>query len=104
MIQVNTKGILSVVAQCVPGYYSRTGQLLSVLAKGSIPQNQTAQIFSALRYIIAAVPEWNQKDTYNLYLSNTLAMENVKTTQMLDLYEDESPVYHPDTGRCDGGR
>lgn len=43
--------------------------------------------------------EWNQNDTYNLYLSDTrgiyftLAMENVKTTrgiggnQMLDLYE-----------------
>ncbi|XP_042166589.1 VPS10 domain-containing receptor SorCS1-like [Oncorhynchus tshawytscha] len=40
-----------------------------------------------IRYIIAAVPEWNQKDTYNLYLSDTLAMENVKTNQMLDLYE-----------------
>lgn len=43
--------------------------------------------------------EWNQNDTYNLYLSDTrgiyftLAMENLKTTrgiggnQMLDLYE-----------------
>jgi hypothetical protein len=40
-----------------------------------------------IRYIIAAVPEWNQKDPHNLYLSDTLAMENVKTTQMLDLYE-----------------
>ncbi|XP_071246717.1 uncharacterized protein [Salvelinus alpinus] len=46
-----------------------------------------------IRSIIAAVQEWNQNDTYNLYLSDTLAMENVKTTQMLDLYEDES-VYH----------
>ena len=49
--------------------------------------------------VFAAVQEWNQNDTYNLYLSDTrgilftLAMENVKTTrglagnQMLDLYE-----------------
>ncbi|CAB1344630.1 unnamed protein product, partial [Coregonus sp. 'balchen'] len=48
--------------------------------------------------VFAAVQEWNQNDTYNLYLSDTrgilftLAMENVKTTrglggnQMLDLY------------------
>ncbi|XP_055762568.1 VPS10 domain-containing receptor SorCS3-like [Salvelinus fontinalis] len=40
-----------------------------------------------IRSIIAAVQEWNQNDTYNLHLSDTLAMENVKTTQMLDLYE-----------------
>uniref|UniRef100_A0A6Q2XC01 PKD domain-containing protein n=1 Tax=Esox lucius TaxID=8010 RepID=A0A6Q2XC01_ESOLU len=49
--------------------------------------------------VFAAVQEWNQNDTYNLYLSDTrgifftLALENVKTTrglggnQMLDLYE-----------------
>lgn len=57
-----------------------------------------------IRYIIAAVPEWNQKDTYNLYLSDTLAMENVKTTQMLDLYEvsvhsvDDAYHRHQQTG------
>ncbi|XP_017289385.1 VPS10 domain-containing receptor SorCS3 [Kryptolebias marmoratus] len=51
------------------------------------------------KQVFAAVQEWNQNDTYNLYLSDTrgiyftLAMENVKTTrgiggnQMLDLYE-----------------
>ncbi|KAF6714347.1 VPS10 domain-containing receptor SorCS3, partial [Oryzias melastigma] len=51
------------------------------------------------KYSLPKVQEWNQNDTYNLYLSDTrgifftLAMENVKTTrgiggnQMLDLYE-----------------
>ncbi|XP_061628113.1 VPS10 domain-containing receptor SorCS3 [Phyllopteryx taeniolatus] len=51
------------------------------------------------KQVFAAVQEWNQNDTYNLYLSDTrgiyftLSMENVKTTkgiggnQMLDLYE-----------------
>ncbi|XP_049577475.1 VPS10 domain-containing receptor SorCS3 isoform X1 [Syngnathus scovelli] len=51
------------------------------------------------KQVFAAVQEWNQNDTYNLYLSDTrgiyftLAMENVKTTkgiggnQMLDLYQ-----------------
>ncbi|KAI5090031.1 VPS10 domain-containing receptor SorCS3 [Silurus meridionalis] len=49
--------------------------------------------------VFAAVQEWNQNDTYNLYISDpngvyfTLALENVKTTRglggnsMIDLYE-----------------
>ncbi|KAF3851935.1 hypothetical protein F7725_005290 [Dissostichus mawsoni] len=55
------------------------------------------------KQVFAAVQEWNQNDTYNLYLSDTrgiyftLALENVKTTrgiggnQMLDLYEARQP-------------
>lgn len=49
--------------------------------------------------VFAAVQEWNQNDTYNLYISDphgvyfTLALENVKTIRglggnsMIDLYE-----------------
>lgn len=49
--------------------------------------------------VFAAVQEWNQNDTYNLYISDTqgvhftLALENVKTSKgvegniMVDLYE-----------------
>jgi len=49
--------------------------------------------------VFAAVREWNQNDTYNLYISDTrgvyftLALENVKSSQglegnvMIDLYE-----------------
>uniref|UniRef100_A0A8B9L9C8 Sortilin related VPS10 domain containing receptor 3 n=1 Tax=Astyanax mexicanus TaxID=7994 RepID=A0A8B9L9C8_ASTMX len=49
--------------------------------------------------VFAAVQEWNQNDTYNLYISDprglyfTLALENIKTTRglggnnMIDLYE-----------------
>lgn len=49
--------------------------------------------------VFAAVQEWNQNDTYNLYISDTrgvyftLALENVKSSQgldgnvMIDLYE-----------------
>ncbi|KAL8187367.1 UNVERIFIED_CONTAM: VPS10 domain-containing receptor SorCS1 [Gekko kuhli] len=51
--------------------------------------------------VFAAVQEWNQNDTYNLYISDTrgiyftLALENVKSSQdlegnvMIDLYEIE---------------
>lgn len=53
--------------------------------------------------VFAAVQEWNQNDTYNLYISDlhgvyfTLALENVKTTRglggnsMIDLYEVGAP-------------
>ena len=49
--------------------------------------------------VLAAVQEWNQNDTYNLYISDTrgiyftLALENVKSSRdpegnvMIDLYE-----------------
>lgn len=49
--------------------------------------------------VFAAVQEWNQNDTYNLYISDTrgiyftLALENLKTTRglegniMIDFYE-----------------
>lgn len=49
--------------------------------------------------VLAAVQEWNQNDTYNLYISDTrgvyftLALENVQSSRgpegnvMIDLYE-----------------
>lgn len=49
--------------------------------------------------VFSAVQEWNQNDTYNLYISDTrgvyftLALENVRTSRglggnsMIDLYE-----------------
>lgn len=55
--------------------------------------------------VFAAVQEWNQNDTYNLYISDphgvyfTLALENVKTTRgpgdnsMIDLYEVGTGLY-----------
>uniref|UniRef100_A0A8C8K9T6 PKD domain-containing protein n=1 Tax=Oncorhynchus tshawytscha TaxID=74940 RepID=A0A8C8K9T6_ONCTS len=72
----------------------------SNLSNPSILCHQDLHIVSTDEHqVFAAVQEWNQNDTYNLYLSDTqgilftLAMENVKTTrglggnQMLDLYE-----------------
>uniref|UniRef100_A0A8C8K315 VPS10 domain-containing protein n=1 Tax=Oncorhynchus tshawytscha TaxID=74940 RepID=A0A8C8K315_ONCTS len=65
----------------------------------STPQRDLHIVSTDEHQVFAAVQEWNQNDTYNLYLSDTqgilftLAMENVKTTrglggnQMLDLYE-----------------
>lgn len=57
--------------------------------------------------VFAAVQEWNQNDTYNLYISDTrgiyftLALENVKSSQglegnvMIDLYEVCHDSKHP---------
>lgn len=59
--------------------------------------------------VFAAVQEWNQNDTYNLYISDTrgiyftLALENVKSSRdlegnvMIDLYEvcDTGKYFHP---------
>lgn len=56
-------------------------------------------ISTAENQVFAAVQEWNQNDTYNLYVSDTrgvyftLALENVKSNRglegnvMIDLYE-----------------
>ncbi|CDQ64436.1 unnamed protein product [Oncorhynchus mykiss] len=92
-IQVTTAGQASYYVS-----YQRDPFLKIKLPKYSLPKD--LHIVSTDEHqVFAAVQEWNQNDTYNLYLSDTqgilftLAMENVKTTrglggnQMLDLYE-----------------
>ncbi|KAL1005910.1 hypothetical protein UPYG_G00065460 [Umbra pygmaea] len=92
-IQVTTAGRASYYVS-----YKREPFLKIKLPKYSLPKD--LHIVSTDEHqVFAAVQEWNQNDTYNLYLSDTrgifftLAMENVKTTrglggnQMLDLYE-----------------
>lgn len=65
---------------------------LSFLQDMHIVSTDQSQVFTA-------VQEWNQNDTYNLYISDlrgtyfTLALENVRTSRglggnsMIDLYE-----------------
>uniref|UniRef100_A0A8C8K8L1 PKD domain-containing protein n=1 Tax=Oncorhynchus tshawytscha TaxID=74940 RepID=A0A8C8K8L1_ONCTS len=92
-IQVTTAGQASYYVS-----YQRDPFIKIKLPKYSLPKD--LHIVSTDEHqVFAAVQEWNQNDTYNLYLSDTqgilftLAMENVKTTrglggnQMLDLYE-----------------
>ncbi|XP_055363820.1 VPS10 domain-containing receptor SorCS3 isoform X5 [Betta splendens] len=78
--------------------YRRESFIQIKLPKYSLPKDLHI-VSTDGKQVFAAVQEWNQNDTYNLYLSDTggiyftLAMENVKTTrgitgnQMLDLYE-----------------
>uniref|UniRef100_A0A4W6CS00 Sortilin related VPS10 domain containing receptor 3 n=1 Tax=Lates calcarifer TaxID=8187 RepID=A0A4W6CS00_LATCA len=78
--------------------YKRDSFIQIKLPKYSLPKDLHI-VSTDEKQVFAAVQEWNQNDTYNLYLSDTkgiyftLAMENVKTTrgiggnQMLDLYE-----------------
>ncbi|KAG7267824.1 hypothetical protein CRUP_017368, partial [Coryphaenoides rupestris] len=78
--------------------YKRDTFIQIKLPKYSLPKDLHI-VSTDEKQVFAAVQEWNQNDTYNLYLSDsrgiyfTLAMENVKTTrgiegnQMLDLYE-----------------
>uniref|UniRef100_A0A8C4HCM6 PKD domain-containing protein n=1 Tax=Dicentrarchus labrax TaxID=13489 RepID=A0A8C4HCM6_DICLA len=78
--------------------YKRDSFIQTKLPKYSLPKDLHI-VSTDEKQVFAAVQEWNQNDTYNLYLSDTrgiyftLAMENVKTTrgiggnQMLDLYE-----------------
>ncbi|KAM3622591.1 uncharacterized protein V6R79_000720 [Siganus canaliculatus] len=78
--------------------YKREAFIQTKLPKYSLPKDLHI-VSTDEKQVFAAVQEWNQNDTYNLYLSDTrgvyftLAMENVKTTrgiggnQMLDLYE-----------------
>ncbi|XP_033987441.1 VPS10 domain-containing receptor SorCS3 [Trematomus bernacchii] len=78
--------------------YNRDLFIQIKLPKYSLPKDLHI-VSSDEKQVFAAVQEWNQNDTYNLYLSDTrgiyftLALENVKTTrgiggnQMLDLYE-----------------
>ncbi|XP_034043251.1 VPS10 domain-containing receptor SorCS3 [Thalassophryne amazonica] len=78
--------------------YKRESFIQIKLPKYSLPKDLHI-VSTDENQVFAAVQEWNQNDTYNLYLSDTrgiyftLAMENVKTTrgiggsQNLDLYE-----------------
>ncbi|XP_072319342.1 VPS10 domain-containing receptor SorCS3 [Eucyclogobius newberryi] len=78
--------------------YKREQFIQIKLPKYSLPKDLHI-VSTDEKQVFAAVQEWNQNDTYNLYLSDTrgiyftLAMENVKTTrglggnQNLDLYE-----------------
>uniref|UniRef100_A0A8C5HSJ0 VPS10 domain-containing receptor SorCS3-like n=1 Tax=Gouania willdenowi TaxID=441366 RepID=A0A8C5HSJ0_GOUWI len=78
--------------------YKREPFIQIKLPKYSLPKDLHI-VSTDEKQVFAAVQEWNQNDTYNLYLSDsrgiyfTLAMENVRTTrglagnQMLDLYE-----------------
>ncbi|KAM9379963.1 VPS10 domain-containing receptor SorCS1 [Phaethornis superciliosus] len=78
--------------------YRRNAFTLMKLPKYSLPKDMHV-ISTDENQVFAAVQEWNQNDTYNLYISDTrgvyftLALENVKSSQglegnvMIDLYE-----------------
>ncbi|XP_061686256.1 VPS10 domain-containing receptor SorCS3 isoform X2 [Syngnathoides biaculeatus] len=78
--------------------YKREVFIQIKLPKYSLPKDLHI-VSTDEKQVFAAVQEWNQNDTYNLYLSDTrgiyftLAMENVKTTKgiggnhLLGLYE-----------------
>ncbi|KAG7463022.1 hypothetical protein MATL_G00190840 [Megalops atlanticus] len=92
-IQVTTVGRASYYVS-----YQREGFLRIKLPKYSLPKDMHI-ISTDEKQVFAAVQEWNQNDTYNLYISDTrgvyftLALENVKTSRglegniMIDLYE-----------------
>ncbi|XP_043911474.1 VPS10 domain-containing receptor SorCS1-like [Protopterus annectens] len=84
-----------------PNYYvsyKREAFAPMKLPKYSLPKNMQV-ISTDENQVFAAVQEWNQEDTYNLYISDirgiyfTLALENVKSSRgpegnvMVDLYE-----------------
>uniref|UniRef100_A0A663MKE5 Sortilin related VPS10 domain containing receptor 1 n=1 Tax=Athene cunicularia TaxID=194338 RepID=A0A663MKE5_ATHCN len=78
--------------------YRRNAFAQMKLPKYSLPKDMHV-ISTDENQVFAAVQEWNQNDTYNLYISDTrgvyftLALENVKSSQglegnvMIDLYE-----------------
>ncbi|KAG9345911.1 hypothetical protein JZ751_007725, partial [Albula glossodonta] len=92
-IQVTTAGRASYYVS-----YQREGFVRIKLPKYSLPKDMHI-ISTDENQVFAAVQEWNQNDTYNLYISDTrgiyftLALENVKTSKglegniMIDLYE-----------------
>ncbi|MFT7807145.1 VPS10 domain-containing receptor SorCS3-like [Arapaima gigas] len=92
-IQVTTAGRASYYVS-----YQREPFVRIKLPKYSLPKDMHI-ISTDENQVFAAVQEWNQNDTYNLYISDTrgiyftLALENVKTTRglegnmMIDLYE-----------------
>ncbi|XP_035258745.1 VPS10 domain-containing receptor SorCS3 isoform X1 [Anguilla anguilla] len=92
-IQVTTAGRASYYVS-----YQREPFMRIKLPKYSLPKDMHI-ISTDENQVFAAVQEWNQNDTYNLYISDprgiyfTLALENVKTSKglegniMIDLYE-----------------
>ncbi|XP_051475063.1 VPS10 domain-containing receptor SorCS1 isoform X1 [Apus apus] len=78
--------------------YRRNAFAQMKLPKYTLPKDMHV-ISTDENQVFAAVQEWNQNDTYNLYISDTrgvyftLALENVKSSQglegnvMIDLYE-----------------
>uniref|UniRef100_A0A674DI52 VPS10 domain-containing receptor SorCS3-like n=1 Tax=Salmo trutta TaxID=8032 RepID=A0A674DI52_SALTR len=90
-------GYIDISSLVVQDDYINAGAILGSCFK--FPPADLHIVSTDEHQVFAAVQEWNQNDTYNLYLSDTqgilftLAMENVKTTrglggnQMLDLYE-----------------
>ncbi|XP_059586176.1 VPS10 domain-containing receptor SorCS1 isoform X3 [Alligator mississippiensis] len=78
--------------------YRRNAFAQMKLPKYSLPKDMHV-ISTDENQVFAAVQEWNQNDTYNLYISDTrgvyftLALENVKSSRglegnvMIDLYE-----------------
>ncbi|XP_060097684.1 VPS10 domain-containing receptor SorCS1 isoform X2 [Heteronotia binoei] len=78
--------------------YRRSAFAQMKLPKYALPKDMHV-ISTDENQVFAAVQEWNQNDTYNLYISDTrgvyftLALENVKSSQdlegnvMIDLYE-----------------
>ncbi|XP_006630890.2 VPS10 domain-containing receptor SorCS3 [Lepisosteus oculatus] len=92
-IQVTTAGRASYYVS-----YRREPFARIKLPKYSLPKDMHI-ISTDENQVFAAVQEWNQNDTYNLYISETrgiyftLALENVKTSRgiegniMIDLYE-----------------
>ncbi|KAJ8360220.1 hypothetical protein SKAU_G00167450 [Synaphobranchus kaupii] len=92
-VQVTTAGRASYYVS-----YQREAFLQIKLPKYSLPKDMHI-ISTDENQVFAAVQEWNQNDTYNLYISDTrgvhftLALENVKTSKgvegniMIDLYE-----------------
>ncbi|XP_048843157.1 VPS10 domain-containing receptor SorCS3 [Brienomyrus brachyistius] len=92
-IQVTTSGRASYYVS-----YQREPFMKIKLPKYSLPKDMHI-ISTDENQVFAAVQEWNQNDTYNLYISDTrgiyftLALENLKTTRglegniMIDFYE-----------------
>ncbi|RLW02309.1 hypothetical protein DV515_00007349 [Chloebia gouldiae] len=84
--------------------YRRSPFAQMKLPKYSLPKDMHV-ISTDENQVFAAVQEWNQNDTYNLYISDTrgvyftLALENVKSSQglegnvMIDLYEIEGILF-----------
>ncbi|KAK2493113.1 hypothetical protein MC885_008961 [Smutsia gigantea] len=83
MIQVTTGGRASYYVS-----YRREAFTQIKLPKYSLPKDMHI-ISTDENQVFAAVQEWNQNDTYNLYISDTrgiyftLAMENIKSTRGL---------------------
>ncbi|XP_051559211.1 VPS10 domain-containing receptor SorCS3 [Myxocyprinus asiaticus] len=92
-VQVTTTGRASYYVS-----YQREPFVRIKIPKYSLPKDMHI-VSTDQGQVFAAVQEWNQNDTYNLYISDTrgvyftLALENIKTSRglggnsMIDLYE-----------------